>query len=97
MQGAWADSSSWDGVVAACSSGTPSTSSRPPRSLSGDSSALRDYLATITGPIGLVGHSYAAVKALVYVDAFAPAAGESVFSLPGPDSALGRRRPARAR
>src|SRR5882762_8640159 len=58
---------------------------------------------TINGPIVLVGHSYGGavitnaargnpnVKALVYVDAFAPAKGESVLGLDStkPGSALG--------
>jgi pimeloyl-ACP methyl ester carboxylesterase len=59
-------------------------------------------LKTIKGPIVLVGHSYGGavitnaatgdrnVKALVYVDAFAPATGESVLALDSikPGSAL---------
>ena len=58
------------------------------------------FLSTIPGPIVLVGHSYGGavitdaatnnpdVKALVYVNAFAPDAGETVLPLAGPDSAL---------
>jgi pimeloyl-ACP methyl ester carboxylesterase len=102
VHGAWADSSSWDGVVKCLlHDGYPvDVFPTPLESLSGDSAALRDYLAVINGPIVLVGHSYGgavitnaatgntAVKALVYVDAFAPAAGQPVISLPGPDSAL---------
>ncbi len=50
----------------------------------------------------LVGHSYggavitdaatgdAQVKALVYIDAFAPRQGDTVYALPGPQSALAR-------
>ena len=67
----------------------------PLRSLQGDSQTIADFLKTITGPIVLVGHSYGGavitnasngipnVKALVYVDAFAPAKGESAFELTG--------------
>ena len=61
--------------------------------LADDSSHLGDYLSTITGPIILVGHSYGGavitnaatgdpnVKALVYVDAFTSAQGESLLQL----------------
>jgi pimeloyl-ACP methyl ester carboxylesterase len=72
----------------------------PLRSLPGDSETVADFLSTIAGSIVLVGHSYGGavitnaatgnpnVKALVYVDAFAPAEGESIFELAGPNSAL---------
>ncbi len=106
VHGAWADSSSWDGVVRRLQhDGYPvRVFPTPLRSLSGDAAALRTYLTAISGPVVVVGHSYAgavvtdaatgdrAVKALVYVDAFVPAAGETVASLlaslPGPDSVL---------
>ena len=71
----------------------------PLRGLTSDSAYLASYLKTISGPIVLVGHSYGGavitnaatgnpnVKALVYVDAFAPAAGETLeqltFAKPG--------------
>jgi pimeloyl-ACP methyl ester carboxylesterase len=68
-----------------------------------DSATLADFLKTITGPIILVGHSYGGmvitsaatgnpnVKALVYIDAFIPARGETAFGLTGakPGSCLG--------
>jgi pimeloyl-ACP methyl ester carboxylesterase len=72
----------------------------PLRSLSGDAAYVRAYLETLTGPIVLVGHSYGGavitnaatgnpnVRALVYVDGFAPDEGEAVTPLAGPDSAL---------
>ncbi|HEY1520089.1 MAG TPA: alpha/beta fold hydrolase [Solirubrobacteraceae bacterium] len=82
----------------------------PVAGLKGDAGTIADLLRTIKGPIVLVGHSYGGavitnaatgnrnVKALVYVDAFAPAKGESVLALdstkPGP--ALGAGRPGRA-
>ena len=102
VHGAWADSSSWDGVVRRLlHDGYPvDVFPTPLRSLSGDADQLRTYLAAITGPVVLVGHSYGgavvtgaatgntAVTALVYVDAFAPAAGEAVLTLPGPGSVL---------
>jgi pimeloyl-ACP methyl ester carboxylesterase len=69
------------------------------RGLSSDSAYLASFLQTISGPIVLVGHSYGGavitnaatgnsnVKALVYVDAFEPAQGESLqqltFAKPG--------------
>jgi pimeloyl-ACP methyl ester carboxylesterase len=102
VHGAWADSSSWDGVVSRLLKDGYQVDvfPTPLRSLSGDAAALRDYLGAITGPIVLVGHSYGgavitnaatgstAVRALVYVDAFAPAEGQAVISLSGPDSVL---------
>jgi pimeloyl-ACP methyl ester carboxylesterase len=71
--------------------------------LAGDAASIADFLHTIKGPIVLVGHSYGGavitnaatgnsnVKALVYVDAFAPAKGESALGLDSskPGSALG--------
>jgi len=102
VHGAWADSSSWDGVVRRLlHDGYPvRVFPTPLRSLSGDSAALRAYVDAICGPVVLVGHSYGGavvtdaatgepnVQALVYVDAFAPAEGQTVFDLPGSDSAL---------
>ena len=104
VHGAWADSSSWSGVVRRLQSdGYPvRVVPNPLRSLAGDSAYLAAYLQTIPGPIVLVGHSYggavvtnaatgnANVKALVYVDAFAPDQGESVVQLASakPGSAL---------
>jgi pimeloyl-ACP methyl ester carboxylesterase len=102
VHGAWADSSSWDGVVSRLQHDGYQVDvfPTPLRSLSADTDALRSYLAAISGPIVLVGHSYGgavvtdaatgngSVQALVYLDAFAPDQGETVMSLPGPDSVL---------
>ena len=100
VHGAWADSSSWDGVVRRLQrDGYPvEVFATPLRSLSGDAGALRDVLCSIPGPVVLVGHSYGGavvtnaatdnVRALVYVDAFAPAEGQPVLALPGTGSAL---------
>ncbi len=102
VHGAWADSSSWDGVIRRLlNDGYPVRDFPTPlQSLSGDSGALRDYLGAISGPIILVGHSYGgavvtdaatdnpSVKALVYIDAFAPEQGQAVATLAGPDSVL---------
>ena len=67
----------------------------PPNPLLGlryDPAFLRDFLNTLSGPVILVGHSYGGavitnaatgdpnVKALVYVDAFAPGQGQTIGS-----------------
>jgi pimeloyl-ACP methyl ester carboxylesterase len=102
VHGAWADGSSWNAVVQRLQGkGYPvRVPPNPLRSLAGDAATVASFLSTISGPIVLVGHSYggavitnaatgnANVKALVYVDAFAPDEGETVFPLAGPDSAL---------
>ncbi len=93
--GAWADGSSWDGVIGQLQAdGYPVYAApNPLRGLANDSATLSDFLKTITGPVILVAHSYggmvitnaatgnANVKALVYVDAFIPAQGETAFGL----------------
>jgi pimeloyl-ACP methyl ester carboxylesterase len=102
VHGAWADGSGWSGVVERLQHrGYPvRVPPNPLRSLPGDSATVADFLSTLSGPIVLVGHSYggavitnaatgnSAVKALVYVDAFAPDQGETILPLVGPDSAL---------
>jgi pimeloyl-ACP methyl ester carboxylesterase len=95
VHGAWADSSSWDAVARRLQH-DGYTVYVPPNPLLGltyDSAFLRDFLHTISGPIILVGHSYGGavitnaatadkqVKALVYVDAFAPAQGQTIGQL----------------
>lgn len=95
VHGAWADSSSWDGVIAQLRhAGYPVVAAANPLAgLDQDSAAVASLLRSITGPIVLVGHSYGGavitnaaagnpnVKALVYVAAFAPDTGESVGDL----------------
>jgi pimeloyl-ACP methyl ester carboxylesterase len=102
VHGAWADGSSWNRVTGRLQADgfTVRVPPNPLRNLSGDSATIADFLATIPGPIVLVGHSYGGavitnaatgndnVRALVYVDAFAPAEGETVLPLIGADSAL---------
>jgi pimeloyl-ACP methyl ester carboxylesterase len=101
VHGAWADASSWDNVLPVLQHEgyTVDAPPNPLRGLSSDSAYLASYLSTISGPIVLVGHSYGGavitnaaygnpnVKALVYVDAFEPAQGETLeqltFSKPG--------------
>jgi len=93
--GAWADSSSWDGVIQRLQllGYTVDVPPNPLRSLPGDSAYLADFLKTISGPVILVGHSYGGavitnaatgnsqVKALVYVDAFIPDQGQTLLQL----------------
>ena len=90
VHGGWADSGSWDGVTQRLQA-DGYTVYAPPNPLQGlayDPAYLADFLHSISGPIVLVGHSYGGavitnaatgdpqVKALVYVDAFAPAQGQ---------------------
>jgi len=104
VHGAWADGSSWSRVIALLQDQgyTVYAPANPLRGLASDSAYIADFLHTITGPIVLVGHSYGGavitnaatgnpnVKALVFVDAFAPDQGESLGALssapppPGP-------------
>ncbi|OQZ88778.1 hypothetical protein BST11_20870 [Mycobacterium alsense] len=105
VHGAWADTSSWDGVVSALQQrGYDARAiANPLENLTTDSEYVSAFLKTITGPIVLVGHSYggsvvtnaaagnANVEALVYVDAAAPAVGETNGSLSGSDSVLKQR------
>jgi pimeloyl-ACP methyl ester carboxylesterase len=102
VHGAWADASSWTGVVRRLQTKgyTVLAPANPLRSLSGDSAYLQHFLQTIDGPIVLVGHSYGAavitnaatgdpdINALVYIDGSVPAEGETVAELAGPKSAL---------
>jgi pimeloyl-ACP methyl ester carboxylesterase len=97
VHGAWADGSSWDGVVGRLQRDgyTVDVPSNPLRGVASDSAYLASYLKTVTGPIILAGHSYGgmvitnaatgnpAVKALVYIDAFIPAQGETLLQLAG--------------
>lgn len=102
VHGAWADSAGWSGVIRRLQDHRYPVVAIPNqlRSLSGDAANVRAYLDALAGPIVLVGHSYGGavitnaatghpqVRALVYIDAFAPDDGEAVTPLAGPDSAL---------
>jgi pimeloyl-ACP methyl ester carboxylesterase len=95
LHGARADSSSWDAVVARLQRDgyTVYVPPDPLLGLSYDPAFLRDFLNTLSGPIVLVGRSYGGavitnaatgnpnVTALVYVDAFAPAQGQTIGQL----------------
>jgi pimeloyl-ACP methyl ester carboxylesterase len=99
VHGAWADGSSWNAVSVALQA-QGFTVLTPPNLLRGvapDSAYIASFLAQRTaGPVVLVGHSYGGVvitnagasggdvKALVYVNAFIPDVGESVFDILGP-------------
>jgi pimeloyl-ACP methyl ester carboxylesterase len=93
--GAWADGSSWDAVVSRLQKAgyTVDVPPNPLGGVSSDSAYLASFLASVTGPVVLVGHSYGGfvttnaatgdknVKALVYVDAYLPAQGETINSI----------------
>lgn len=91
VRGAWADGSSWQRVIPLLlAKGIPVVAvQNPTTSLADDVAATRRALNAIDGPVVLVGHSWRGaaiteagndpkVKALVYVAAFAPKAGETV-------------------
>jgi pimeloyl-ACP methyl ester carboxylesterase len=105
VHGAFADSSSWNGVVKRLQhDGYPVVApANPLRGLASDADYLNSYLKSVKGPIVLAGHSYGGavitqaaagnpnVKALVYIAAFAPDKGESALELSNkyPGSTLG--------
>src|ERR1700741_139270 len=108
VHGAWADAGSWSGEVTALQAAGYHVRAiaNPLQDLTTDSEYVADYLKTIHGPVVLAGHSYggavitnaaaglANVKALVYVDAAAPAPGETNGQLSGADSILAKDTPA---
>jgi pimeloyl-ACP methyl ester carboxylesterase len=97
VHGAWADGSSWGGVVTRLQRAgyTVDAPPNPLRGLPDDAAYLADFLHSVSGPIVLVGHSYGGavitnaatgnpnVTALVYVDAFIPAQDETLLKLSG--------------
>jgi pimeloyl-ACP methyl ester carboxylesterase len=105
VHGAFAESASWNGVIARLQHhGFPVVAAANPlRGLGSDVDYVKAVLSGIEGPVVLVGHSYGGmvnsaaavdnpqVKALVYIAAFAPDAGESALDLSGrfPGSTLG--------
>ena len=102
VHGAWADASSWAGEVRLLQRAGVRVRAiaNPVENLTTDARYVADFLQTIRGPIVLVGHSYggavitnaaaglSGVKALVYVDAAAPAPGETNGQLSGSRSVL---------
>ena len=99
VHGAFADASSWSDVSQRLQRKgyTVYAPANPLRGIAPDADYLRSFLATVPGPIVLVGHSYggavitnaatgnANVQALVYVAAYALDEGESI----GAANALG--------
>ncbi len=96
VHGAFSDGTSWDAAVGQLGDHCPHrVFANPLRGIASDSAALAGLLRSIEGPIILIGHSYGGalvsqvgcvtegVKALVYVAALAPDAGESVGELVG--------------
>jgi pimeloyl-ACP methyl ester carboxylesterase len=104
VHGAFADSSSWNGVVSRLlAQGYPVVAApNPLRGLKTDSDSVASVLKSIQGPVVLVGHSYGGsvitsaagddnVVALVYVAGLAPDEGETAGGLTDrfPGSTLG--------
>ena len=105
VHGAFADSSSWNGVITILQRDgyRVVAAANPLRGVRADADAVAGVVKGIEGPVVLVGHSYGGsviseaaegrsnVKALVYVAAFAPEAGETALGLTGkfPGSTLG--------
>jgi pimeloyl-ACP methyl ester carboxylesterase len=105
VHGAFAESSSWDGVIEPLRSAGHRViaAANPLRDLATDAASVGDLVRTIEEPVLLVAHSYGGavisnvpadageITGLVYVNGFAPDAEESCFSLAGlfPGSTLG--------
>ncbi|MBQ1017529.1 alpha/beta hydrolase [Micromonospora sp. D93] len=97
VHGAFADATGWSEVITRLTREgyTVLAPANPLRGVASDAAYLRSFLATLTGPIVLAGHSYGGVvitnaatgnpnvKALVYIAAFAPALDDSVGGLTG--------------
>ena len=95
VHGAWADSTSWAGVIEGLSGDglTLVAPANPLRGLLSDADYLVSFLASIEGPILLVGHSYGGavmsiaaasspnVVGLVYVAAYALDVGETLLNI----------------
>jgi pimeloyl-ACP methyl ester carboxylesterase len=105
VHGAFADASSWNGVIKILEAdGYPViAAANPLRSVQSDASYVASIVQSVQSPVVLVGHSYGGlviseaanghqnVKSLVYVAAFAPETGETALALTGkfPGSTLG--------
>jgi pimeloyl-ACP methyl ester carboxylesterase len=95
VHGAFADSSSWNGVIELLqeSGVTVTAAPNPLRGLTHDAAYVASFLNQIPGPVLLVGHSYGGavmtnagsnaenVVGLVYVAAFAPDEGETLLEV----------------
>jgi pimeloyl-ACP methyl ester carboxylesterase len=105
VHGAFAESSSWDGVIAALREADLPVIAppNPLRGIASDARSISDLVRSIDGPVVLVAHSYGGavisnvdagageIAGLVYVNGFAPDAGENCFGLAGrfPGSMVG--------
>lgn len=103
VHGAFADSSSWSATIAALDAAKYPVIAIPNqlRGLAGDAGYVRSVLATIDGPVVLVGHSYggavigeaardlAGVAALVFVAAYILDEGESIATVLDPQRFAG--------
>ncbi len=96
VHGAFAAGDSWNGVVERLAGeGYPVVAAANPlRGVAADARVVDGLVAQAPGPVVLVGHSYGGavisnvrqdpkIRALVFVAAFAPDAGESVLELTG--------------
>jgi pimeloyl-ACP methyl ester carboxylesterase len=102
--GGWADGSSWGRVITGLAAhGVKSVAAPLPLTdLADDVAALNRTLARVPGPVVLAAHAYAGaviglapaehLKALVYVNAFAPDDGETLTELFFAPSPIHRRR-----
>ena len=95
VHGAFADSSSWTGVIELLQADgiTTTTAPNPLRGLTHDAAYVASFLNQIPGPVLLVGHSYGGavitnaglraenVVGLVYVAGFAPDEGETLLAI----------------
>src|SRR5213592_3583514 len=93
VHGAFAESASWDGVVDPLRAAGHDViaAANPLRGLAADAKSVSDLVRTIEGPVVLVAHSYGGavisnvdadageIAGLVYVNGFAPDAGEHCF------------------
>jgi pimeloyl-ACP methyl ester carboxylesterase len=105
VHGAFAESSSWDGVIPRLQeAGHPVVAAANPlRSVASDAEAVADVVRSIDGPVLLAAHSYGGmvisnvpadageIVGLVYANGFAPEPGEHCFQLAArfPGSQLG--------
>jgi pimeloyl-ACP methyl ester carboxylesterase len=105
VHGAFAESSSWDGVIDPLLDAGHAViaAANPLRSVDGDAAAVADVVRSVEGPVVLAAHSYGGmvmsnvaadygeIVGLVYANGFAPEPGEHCFQLAGmfPGSMLG--------
>jgi pimeloyl-ACP methyl ester carboxylesterase len=107
VHGAFAESSSWDGVIDPLLEAGHSVicAANPLRSLAADAEAVADVVRAVDGPVVLAAHSYGGavmsgvpadagdIVGLVYANGFAPEPGEHCFQLAAmfPGSLLGEK------